>query len=137
MMRRCMADAGDVDLMPESRKTGIQPYSAKAAENARKFLRALVSECEENHTRAAKVLGVSQSTVSRLVAAGSTQQPTLAVLVALRERFQVPIDQILGLPQISPAGYGSISELREILRHLLSRIDVVDGPPEVKRIQRG
>lgn len=109
-------------------------YDEKYAEAARKILRAFVQECG-TQGKAAEALGVHQSAVSR--SASKTSQPTLKVLIALREKIGLTIDEMLGLEPIALSLSGSPKDFTERLRTLLRLLESQDHAAQVRSLPSG
>lgn len=109
-------------------------YDEKYAEAARKILRAFVQE-HGTQGKAGKALGVGQPAVSRSM--NPTSQPTLKVLIALRDKIGLTIDEMLGLEPIALTLSGSPKDFTERLRTLLRLLESQEGAAQVKSLPSG
>lgn len=77
-------------------KHGDRRYDDECAEHARGVLRRWVDE-QGGQARAAEIFGVNQSTIARSLS--PSNQPTLKILLLLRDKTGWTLERILGLPE--------------------------------------
>lgn len=104
-------------------------YDEQYARNARRILAHFVKESGSQQA-AADALGVKQATVSR--ALQDAGQPTVKLLISLRQKTGLTLDEMLGLPPISLRGANSHEEFIDRLRTLLRVLEAQSPPAQVK-----
>jgi transcriptional regulator with XRE-family HTH domain len=110
-----MSEVSTLSRVSEDRR-----YDERHAEAARLILRRFVEDSGSQQA-AAQALGVRQATISRaLTPAG---QPTVKLLIALRQKIGLTLDEMLGLPPIALQGAGSSAEFMDRLRTLLHMLE--------------
>lgn len=119
-MLRCMGVTSMLNPVADDRR-----YDDKYGRNARSLLLRFVHE-KGSQSAAAKALGVNQSTVQR--ATQPLGQPSLRVLLALREQLGLTIEEMLGVPPIDFVGPYSTAEYAARLRSILVHLEREVGP---------
>lgn len=104
-------------------------YPEEYAKNARKVLEHFVREAGTQEA-AADALGVKQATISR--ALQDAGQPTVKLLIALRQKIGLSLDEMLGLPPIALRGADSNEEFIDRLRTLLRVLESQSPMAQVK-----
>lgn len=110
-----MSEVSTLSRVSEDRK-----YDEQYAKAARLILRRYVEEAGSQQA-AADALGVRQATISRALT--SAGQPTVKLLIALRQKLGLTLDEMLGLPPIALQGTGSSAEFMDRLRTLLHMLE--------------
>lgn len=119
-----MSEVSTLSRVSEDRR-----YGEQYAEAARLILRRFVDESGSQQA-AADALGVRQATISRaLTPAG---QPTVKLLIALRQRLGLTLDEMLGLPPMPLQGANSSAEFMDRLRTILQMLEAQAGKAQVQ-----
>lgn len=124
------------DTLP-SVKRGESRYDEEYADYARKELRRFVEE--RTQTKAAELLQVDQSTVSRNL--DPTRQPSFKILIRLAQVTHRTIDDLIGLGRVEPRHVrlpdSEVMRVAEVVAEHLARKMPSEPPPAPSNKHKG
>ncbi len=109
----------DIPSLDAVSKESSRRYSEDYAENARVALKQFVATFKSQE-EAAAALGFDQGTISR--STNAANQPTLKVLIALRDKTGRSLDEILGLPAPKNAAPPNDEEIGRFIGYIAKRL---------------